>query len=250
MHMLRELNLLGAGHCLIDQSQLLTGDPSGTLLRIPIWMYLLRTDDALFLVDTGMPPRCIDNENVFGALREGDRILPQMTADDMVDAVLRRRGLRPQDIDSLISTHWHFDHAGGNSLFRNQPILVHSGELDAASRGAYPPECRDMTLDYRLVEDGDEPVPGVTLLHTPGHTPGHLSLLVRVEGLKPILLTIDASYTRRNWDLDIPGAMMDPETGRRSVSRLREIAQATDAAVFFGHDAAQAQEPFWLTLAR
>lgn len=248
--MLRELRLLRAGHCRIDQSQLLTGDPAGTLALIPIWMYLLRTDDALLLVDSGMPARCIDNEGVFGATKDADRILPQMHAEDMVDAVLQRQGLALQDIDVLISTHWHFDHAGGNNLFQTQPILVHKGELDAASRGAYPPECRDLTLHYRVVEDGAEPVPGVTLLHTPGHTPGHLSLLVRVEGVRPILLTIDASYMRRNWDLDIPGAMVDPETGRQSVSRLREIAQATDAAVFFGHDAAQAKEAFWQTLAR
>lgn len=246
--MLREVKLLCAGYCRVDRSQFVLGDPVGELVRAPAWMYLLRSDDALMLVDTGMPLECVGNAGYFDDPEDAALIVPEMRAEDGVQQVLARQGVAISDIDALISTHWHFDHAGGNRFFREHPILVHPAELEAARQGAYPPECTDMTLNYRLVEDGHEPMPGVTLVHSPGHTPGHMSVHLRREGQRPILLTIDAAYTRRNWDTNMPGAMVDPELGRKSVTRLREIALADDAAVFFGHDPGQAEEPGWQPL--
>ncbi len=247
--MLREVRFLNMGSCLIDYSQLVTGEPVGNVVRIPIWAYLLRGDDAVVLVDSGMPEGCIGNERYFGQMEPGDLILPQMQREDMVDEVLARQGLRVGDVDALISTHSHFDHAGGNRLFRDRRIHIHRDELAAERAEEKPPEWVDLALPYETVVDGAVPLPGVTLIHTPGHTPGHMSLLVEAEGVRPILLTIDAVYTRRNWDAGIPGAMTDAAQGRKSVERLRAIARERDAAVFFGHDPAQAGEPFWQTFA-
>lgn len=248
--MLREVRLLSAGRCRIDQSELMTGDPEGTMLLIPIWMYLLRADDALLLVDSGMPAGCIDNERFFAAEDGGDRILPQMSADDFVDRVLARQGLSVADVDAMISTHWHFDHAGGSSLLREKPVFIHQAELDTATGKLNLPPWVDLSLDHRAVDDGFQPVAGVTILHTPGHTPGHLSLLLKPAGGRPLLLTVDASYTRRNWETNAPGAMVDPALGQESVLRLKEIARAEDAQVFFGHDASQANEAAWRALVR
>ena len=247
--MLQEVRLLHAGDCLIDASELVTGTPEGTLARVPIWMYLLHTDDALLLVDTGMPRECIGNERIFAAEEDGDHILPQMSEGDTVDRALARHGYAISDIDALISTHWHFDHAGGNRLFRGKPVLVHPAEVESARGEEEIPFWVDLGLDFRPVQDGDAPARGVTLLHTPGHTMGHLSLLLEPQGSQPLLLTIDATYTARNWTEDLPGAMVDPQLGMRSVARLKEIARASSAAVFFGHDAAQAQEERWRSLA-
>ncbi|MDA8344104.1 MAG: N-acyl homoserine lactonase family protein [Thermaerobacter sp.] len=248
--MLQEISLLHAGNCLIDQSELVTGSEEGTLVRVPIWMYLLRTDDALLLVDSGMPTECIGNERYFSGEQDGDHILPQMQADDAVARVLARQGYSIGDLDALISTHWHFDHAGGNRLFHGKPVLVHPAELEQARTETALPVWVDLSLDFRPVADGDQPAAGITLLHTPGHTPGHLSLLLHPSGERPIMLTIDAAYTARNWMENLPGAMVDPALGMRSVSRLQALAREESAVVFFGHDAAQAQEPLWQKLAR
>ncbi len=247
--MLREFVLLRAGECLIDQSQLLTGTAVGKMLRVPIWMYLLRGDDALLLVDTGMPPECVGNPRFFADEEDGDQIQPQMRPDDAVDRVLGRVGLRAEDLDGVISTHWHFDHAGGNRLLRAAPLLVHREEAQSFATED-PPPWVDLQREMRYVVDGEQPMPGVQFLHTPGHTPGHLSLLLTLPSSRPILLTIDACYTARNWAENVPGAMADAERGMRSVARLREIAQAASATVFFGHDAAQAGEEQWGALAR
>lgn len=248
--MLREVRFLNMGYCLIDHSQLVSGDPVGHVVRIPIWAYLLRGDDALMLVDSGMPTGCIDNEGFFGEADPTELIVPQMRQEDMVDRVLLSQGVRLEDLDALISSHWHFDHAGGNNLFRGTRILVHPAEVQSARAETELPEWVDLSLPYEMIEDGAEPMPGVQILHTPGHTPGHLSLRLQPEGVRPIVLTIDAVYTRRNWDADIPGAMMDPVQGQASAHRLRDIARADGAAVFFGHDPDQAGESFWQTFAR
>jgi N-acyl homoserine lactone hydrolase len=246
--MIRRLSLLPAGTCLVDASVLTPDRPRGELLPTPIWIYLVEGADARFLIDTGMPETTVGRPDYFAGTEDEGLILPQATAEDMVPAVLRRRGLSLRDVDAVVSTHWHFDHAGGNRLFRGTPILVHPAEVEAARAGSYVPECKDLTLDYHYVGDQEEPVPGLVLLHTPGHTPGHLSLLVRREAAPPVLLTVDAVYTRANWDRDVPGAGRDAEAMRKSMARLREIARETGAHVFFGHDRAQAEEPSWHAL--
>ena len=246
--MLREVRLLRAGYCLVDRTQLVTGEPPGRLERVPIWTYLLRGDDVLALVDTGMPPDCVGREDYSADEGGGDQIRPQMRAEDAIDQVLARQGLHVGDIDLVICTHGHFDHAGGIRSFRAQPVLVHREEL--AALRADPPLWVDPDLNYEAVEDNSSPLCGVTLLHTPGHTPGHLSLLLRPEGRRPLLLTADAVYLRENWERDIPGAMTDADAGRRSVARLRALAVQVGADVFFGHDPHQSEDPLWRPLVR
>lgn len=244
-----ELRILRAGSCLVDWSVLMRGEPPGKMLSFPVFMYLLRGRDALALVDTGMPSRCIGDDRFFDGTDDEGLILPRMTEEDTLEAVLGREGVQVSDIDFLISTHWHFDHAGRNQALRGKPILVHPDEIACARAGhPYPPECRDMTLDYRPVQDGDSPLPGVQLLHTPGHTPGHLSLLVETLGSAPVLLTVDAVYAEVNWRADMPGAMSDLSLGERSVRRLRDVAESSGARVFFGHDPDQCDRPEWQSL--
>ena len=243
--MLQEVQLLCAGYSRVDWSIYKMGNPAGRLVRAPAWMYLLRSTDGLLLVDTGMPKACIGNGHYFDEPGQPPMIVPEMAPHDWVDEVLARQGVGVPDIDALISTHWHFDHAGGNQLFRRQPVYVHPREMEAGRSGAYPPECSDPTLDYRPIGDDYQPTPGVTLLHTPGHTPGHLSIYLEPQEGRPILLTIDAVYTLDNWQSDIPGSQEDPDTGRRSVARLKDVARSTGAAVFFGHDPDQQHEAFW-----
>jgi len=244
--MVERLYLMQAGRCKVDRSVLEPEAPRGDVLRIPVWMYLVRSRDGIFLVDTGMPDEALGRPGYFDGTEDEGLILPEMGRTDRMEGVLSRVGLTPGDVTAVISTHWHFDHAGGNRRLRSTPILVHPAEREAARAGAYPPECKDPDLDYRDAGDGDEPTPGLRLLHTPGHTPGHLSLLVTLPS-GPILLAVDAVYTEANWN-GAPGAARDPAASRASLERLKKLAKDTGAPVFFGHDPHQADDPAWQRL--
>lgn len=239
-----KLTLLPAGFCHVDRSIFDTRLTPGEKVLFPVWMYLIETTDGLFLVDTGMPDSCIADPNgMFAGTEDGGLIVPEMSEADRADQVLALAGYQPDDLNGIISTHWHFDHAGGNTLFPDTEIIVQRAEYDIAmEQGAYPAVCRSPHLNYRIIEGDTELVPGVSLIHTPGHTPGHQSVLVRTRKSGNILLTIDAVYVRANYEEGVPFAVKDEKEAAKSIARLKEIAAAEQAAVFFGHDLEQGKE--------
>jgi len=237
-----KLYLLPAGHCLIDRSALDTRRQPGELTRLPIWCYLIETPDGPILVDTGMPALCIaDSNGLFKGTEADGRIVPQMAEDDLVTRILARIGYSAQDLLGIVSTHWHFDHAGGNQLFPDTEIIVQQAEYEAALRqDGYFDFCKDPGLNYRFVNGDTEIAPGVMALATPGHTPGHQSVLIRTKASGSVLLTIDAAYCRANFEEDVPFAVHDAAAARESVARLTGLAKDENAKVFFGHDEEQA----------
>lgn len=243
----QKLYLLPAGRCLVDASALNTNLQPGKMIDLPIWSYLMETQDGPILVDTGMPDACVtDPCGYFGVSEDEAGIVPQMTEEDTILRILARTGYRPEDLLCIISTHWHFDHAGGNRKFPSTPIVVQRAELEAAlDNPDYPEDCRDPQLNYRIVDGDYELAAGVKLLFTPGHASGHQSVWVETLRSGPILLTIDAAYTRENYEHKVPFAGVNPEQAQQSVLRLQELAKAAGAKVFYGHDPVQGRE--WLT---
>lgn len=285
------LAVLRMGRCIVEQDQMMAGLAPGLWWNLPVRAYLVRTGDSLFLFDTGMPARLThdlwallgvardhttpavdtgegEGEEEEEEERDGneaasieivDSIVPVVRPDDALAGQLRLAGLTPRDLDGVITSHWHFDHAGGLEAVQGRPILAQRREIESVfpQSGEGPARAgADSEIPFWLTGnlalealDGDLTLaPGVTVLSTPGHTPGHQSLLVETSG-GAFLLTSDAVYTHRNWETDTPGYLADPEEGRRSVARLREIARETGATVLFGHDATQGRTlmpfPFW-----
>ncbi|HHY68258.1 MAG TPA: N-acyl homoserine lactonase family protein [Alicyclobacillus sp.] len=241
------LYFLPVGRCLVDHSALDSRREPGVLVELPVWSYLIETTDGVFLVDTGMPESCIDDpEGLFRGTEDEGLIVPRMRAEDVITRVLARTGRGPDDLTAVINTHWHFDHAGGNRFFPRTEIVVQRPEHQAAmTQSNYFEVCKDPTLRYHLVDGDVELVPGVTLLATPGHTPGHQSVMVETNRSGPVLLTADASYCRENFEEDVPFAARDSERAAESIRRLRQVAADAGAVVFFGHDPEQARE--WRT---
>jgi N-acyl homoserine lactone hydrolase len=94
--------------------------------------------------------------------------------------------------------------------------------------------------------DGDaEVVPGVTLLATPGHSPGHVSLLVRLRESGSILLAVDAISRERELETGVNGGAGDAEVARESARRLLEIAAEEGSLLVYGHDPAQRPTLRW-----
>lgn len=238
----KAIHLLPVGRIDIDNSALDTRVSPGKKTNIPIWTYLIETEEGPILVDTGMPPSCAtDPLGIFRDVGvEDDSIVPIMSKDDAIDQALKKLGYQPRDLVCLINTHLHFDHAGGNPLFSETEVILQKSEYEAAmDSDDYFDFCRDPRLNYKLIDGDYEVLPGLSLIYTPGHSPGHQSLLVHTETSGSILLTVDAAYTRANYEDLVPFAAHNPNQTADSIERLKTIAKDENAFVFFGHDPKQ-----------
>jgi len=217
---------------------------------IPIPGYLVRTRRGrIVLVDTGFPPSYLsdaraaaaaDGLDAFGALV---RIGPEHTPRGQLGLV----GLTPADVTDLVLTHSDIDHVGALAGFTGMPIYVGRAER-ALERPRYFGDVRPLTwpqAEYVLVDGDEEILPGLVALSTPGHSPGHLSLLVRLAETGSVLLAGDAVSRPAELESGRNGGAWDDELARSSAERLVGLAARESALLVYGHDPAQ-----WRTLRR
>ena len=206
--------------------------------QIPIVCYLAQTADGRnILIDTGLPEIIPEEESEF----ENGRDVIQQLADLC---------LEPGDIDTVVSTHYDGDHAGRHAAFtRAQYVVQRAHHLDAAGNPRYAairPQWEQPMARIRLVDGDTELRPGLELIETSGHVPGHQSVLVRLPKTGAILLTIDAvpfaaGFTRDEQDDD---SDPDAEATRASTIKLLDLVEREQIGlVIFGHDHEQ-----WTTL--
>ena len=214
--------------------------PSGPLDMV-VGCYLVRMSDRTnVLIDSGMPP---DTGSPPAAASPAD----EQTVLDHLAAL----GLRPDDIDTVIATHFDIDHVGYHDAFRNAEFVVQRAHRDLARSGepryaAGRAHWDHPALRYREVEGDVDVLPGVTVIETSGHTPSHQSVLVRLPRTGPVLLAIDAVPLQLLFTEDRPATPMDADAAGAlaSTRKLIDLAARERAAlVVFGHDGAQ-----WKTL--
>lgn len=231
-----QLFVLDFGQIDMDLRVIMPASQPGQRQLAPVPGYLIRTADATILVDTGMP-RAI--------LRDSSSIAPWMRAiggeDAHATAVLHRLGVAPTDLTQIVTTHFHFDHAGGLDEFPGVPIIVQREAVAAARAGNATQQAyvntpglvwQEIAGDYHLA-------PGVELLLTPGHASGHQSVYVELSPTEKFLLAIDAIYTPAQLAADDWGAYADQAAARASARRVQELAAARGATLIYGHDPAQ-----------
>ena len=227
--------LLDGGSIVIEHTQLMWNVP-GPQARIPVYSVLVEHDDGLFLFDTGID---LDHMN-----RVLPFELPEQTDEQTIPAQLAACGFGLGDVTTLVNTHLHIDHVGGNQLFKGTGVrnVLHVKEL-AQGRNHEPFEFfgySDKSWDYEganfATVSGDvELAKGLWLFETPGHTVGHYSFLV--EGAKPMLFAVDVAYTSAALEKGIqPGFHNDPIAGVRSIARVKALADEHKADIYFSHD--------------
>jgi N-acyl homoserine lactone hydrolase len=213
---------------------------------------------GLLLVDTGLHP-AIPDDPAEGLGRIGARAFAvTMRPEWAVPAQLRGRGLEPGDVRVVVMTHLHYDHTGAASEFTQAPFVVDQAEWAAARssglRKGYRRAHLDHRLDWRLIDFGAPHVGShetfgravdmlgdgsIRLLSTPGHSRGHLSVLLRLGAGRELLLTGDAAYARRSIAEDLlPVFCEDVHRYRRSLGEIRRYVERNpDVDVICGHDA-------------
>lgn len=236
------------------------GFPASERLRAPIVAFLLQHPAGPVLVDTGfhrdvMTAKARALGPVNALVFRDVRTAPART----VAAQLAARGIAPQDVRLIVMTHLHVDHASALSDFPGATVLVSGAEWQAARAwdaplSGYHRQQLDPRLDYRLVRFPAPPASraarldqaldvfgdgAVRLLSTPGHSPGHLSAIVRLRD-REALLAGDAIYTLATLrDGERPFRIPDPEAFEASIEVIaRYERDHPDALVIPGHDMA------------
>jgi glyoxylase-like metal-dependent hydrolase (beta-lactamase superfamily II) len=169
----------------------------------------------------------------------------EMCEDGDVVGQLRKLGLRPGDIDAVVQSHLHFDHAGGLEWLTHAPILVQREELTFArkppvyQRLIYVPADFEHDLVWQQL-DGDHDVFGdgsVIVISTPGHTRGHQSLMVHLESGRTIILLADAAYLLSKMrDRALPAVVWSPDAMVASWERIETLEREHDALLLATHD--------------
>jgi N-acyl homoserine lactone hydrolase len=211
---------------------------------VPLAGYLIVSGDRVVLVDTGFPARYVADPLGVGREEGLDAFghIVSITRENLPSAQLALAGVEPGDVTDLVVTHGDIDHVGGIADFPSATIVVGRAELELGPPryfGAFRPVDWPPASQYHVVDGDEELLPGVDLLLTPGHSPGHLSLLVRLSRTGPMLLAGDAISRPAELESGYNGGAWNQKLARESTARLLEIAEREGALLVFGHDLEQ-----------
>ena len=229
------------------------------LMMIEIGCYLLRTPERLILIDTGYGPGPIES---IGGL-EGELMMH-----------LQAQEVQPEEIDTVFLSHLHSDHVGWNTIerdgeyiptFPNARYVVHQADLDhfrrpeIQAKASFPfmePSVErlvELGLLDTLTEDADL-APEVRALHTPGHTPGHMSLMVSSQGQQALIegdvFVHPAQVTEDNWNCHFDHDWPLSNRTRRAMLKMVEDGDITVIACHFplpgfGHVVRENGKRYW-----
>ncbi len=217
-------------HPLILGSALRPRDPRGSggseLIEAPVISYFLTGGGHRILVDTG------------GAAPDGVRWMPYFRKPEQ-DPVLQldRFGCAPEEIDTVILTHLHWDHTGNNHLYPNAKFFVQRREYEAFLQNIDLP-CYDkvptLSTTYELLDGDTELYSGLQLLLMPGHTPGFQCVIIETSKQKHIILG-DTAAQLSHW-LNTPRLIQDPGYDTPRLMKCITLIDSLGAILLPGHD--------------
>jgi N-acyl homoserine lactone hydrolase len=207
--------------------------------------YLIQHGKNLLLWDSGMSDSIAAKaEGVSGA---GG--LLTMWVRKTLASQLQALDIAPADITEIAFSHFHGDHVGNANLFTSATLYIQEPEYDAA----FGPNSAKFNFTLPLYEklranptvklNGDHDVFGdgsVVILSTPGHTPGHQCLLVRLPNRGPVVLSGDMVHFQDNWThRRVPARNFNQEQSVQSMERIAALLTAEQAQLWINHDKAQ-----------
>ena len=239
---------------------------SRSWIKVPVNCFLLEHHDGLVLFDTGLDPAiAYDPDYISSAI--GRFLLHRIfrlhiNEDETLDRKLDAIGFSATDIDKAVISHLHFDHVGGIAKIPRAELIVSKTEWELLSAPhperdwmlrehiqlpasnwrpvAFAPPNDDILAPfggcYDVMGDGS-----MILLPTPGHTPGSMSMLVRTQGMPPLLLAGDLAYDVRFLMRDRFPGTGDEQQLRVSYANVRRLKQhMPDLLIVPSHDSTAA----------
>ena len=215
----------------------------GTSVEIPYFAYLIEHPSGYVLFDTGGHPDLATNpRDRLGAAADTFEI--RMSATDNVGSALTAFGIDPRDVRHVVLSHLHYDHAGGMALLPNATFYVQKPELPFAhwppvyQRAIYVRQDFDLPVHWRaLIGERDLFNDGTLIVFpTPGHTPGHQSLLAHL-GTQSVILLGDAAYhPEKMRDRILPALLWNPDALVESWDLIEDLQRKHNALLLFTHD--------------
>ena len=229
-----ELTILRTGGVEIGASAFVPGATEEKTL-VPVWSALLRTPEGNVLFDTGLHPVHVERPDAtFGP----GSLKVVMTKEDAVVARLASLDVRPDEVTLVVNSHLHFDHAGNNGAFPKATFIVQGDHLAfAKGKPNFPGVYWDIPeLTYMPVAGRVRVATGLEVVPTPGHAPGHQSLVVDLPETGRVVLCGDAAFTRENLER---GEIRAPDeaAARDSLALIRSLVNDDLDRVFTSHDA-------------
>lgn len=198
----------------------------------PIFGYLIHHPAGPVLVDTGVTAGHPQIDAAFAP------------AAIPIEEALRKVGVAPRDVVMVVNTHLHFDHAGQNHRFPGVPVVAQVAEHKAAQQPGYT---INEWIDYpdvvwRLVDGRHEILPGIVVVPTRSHTPGHQAIVV-TSATATTVIAGQALHNREELEAARSFEGLDP-AGPDSFRAVAELVKAMDPdRVWFSHDARPWRRP-------
>jgi len=199
--------------------------------------YLIKHTQGWFLWDTGIADAVAAMPN---GLVPSDPKATLWHRPKTLASQLEQLGVKPSDLKGMAVSHSHPDHTGNVEMFPTTMLYVQKAEYQwpgADNQPRFKPE-----HPVTLVE-GDRDVFGdgsVTIFSTPGHTPGHQSLLVKLPKTGAVVLSGDAVHFKSNWEnRRVPILNSSKEQTLASMQRISEVLTREHAQLWMNHDKVQ-----------
>ena len=249
-----KIELLHLGKMRCHKSRMIWTENRETTIEIPVFGVLLRHPEyGTVVYDTGLP------DNWQNCLPEGLQASFPVTEQIPMAEALAKKGLSPEQVDMLILSHLHFDHAGGLRHFAGtqagKAVIISDTELAnglvkafTGTGPSYVRELLDVTgIWYRTISEEQDLFPGLRLFLQQSHAPGLIGIQVETDNRGPVLCVSDAVYTEENDTAELPPDSPNPQVSQGFLANLKLLQKRrreNGAVMLYGHDLDREQQ--WL----
>lgn len=251
-----KIYILNTGYLVTDKNNVEASEVAATSgeeivaiehLKLPVLSFLIDNDGEYILYDVGSNPEAMNGywpENL-------QKVYPlYQREDERIENQLALCGVKPEDINTVIISHMHLDHAGNLQLFKHANIYVPKADFmhaqtqvrlnpDPMTHGGYIKADLDVPVSqYHLIEEDFLIAPGIEVINLPGHTPGLLGLVVTLAKEGTFILPQDCIYTENIFGppAKASGLLHDTVQYFESIEKVRKIKDEHDGKVIFAHD--------------